>query len=299
MDSVICLDTNLPGHNGLTAAFLIPYSGGAVLVDAGPGSTQHNLASALAGHGLSPEQVTHVLLTHIHLDHAGAAGWLAGYGAQVYVHPVGLPHLLNPEKLLASAGRIYGERLEELWGECLPVPATHLNAVQDGAEIAIGELRITGLHTPGHAEHHVAYVFEDTCFTGDVGGVRFAGPLYVRLPYVPPETDLGKWRTSLERIRRTNSRRLALTHFGIYADAAAHLAFASQALDEMEAWLETVMPGIPDVETLHTRYTAWLHARGLAQGVPESTLAAYDLASPAQMGASGLFRYWHKVRMAG
>ena len=297
MTSVICLDTKLSGHEGSIASYLIPYSGGAVLVDTGPGSTQESLTSALADYGLTPGQVTHVLLTHIHLDHAGAAGWLAGYGAQVYVHPVGAPHMLNPEKLIASARRIYGEKMDELWGAFLPVPAAHLTEVRDEAEIAIGELRITALYSPGHAEHHVAYVFQDTCFTGDVGGVRMAGPLYVRLPFVPPETHLGKWRDSLNRIRMTGCVHLAPTHFGIYNDAAAHLAFAGRALDEVEQWLETVMPGIPDVEALHGRYVTWLHERGHALGVDESTLTAYDFASPAQMGASGLFRYWHKVRM--
>lgn len=298
MASVICLDTKLSGHAGSVASYLIPYSRGAVLIDTGSGSTQDNLISALADHGLTPGQVTHVLLTHIHLDHAGAAGWLAGYGAQVYAHPIGIPHLSNPEKLIASARRIYGDKLEDLWGAFLPVPVTRLAGVRDGAEIVIGELRITGWYTPGHADHHVAYVFDDTCFTGDVGGVRKAGPFYVRLPFVPPETHLGKWRDSLERIRRTGCKRLALAHFGIYEDAAAHLMFAGRVLDEVEQWLETVMPGVPDVETLHRVYVAWLHTRGHALGLDESTLTAYDLASPAQMGAGGLFRYWHKVRMS-
>jgi glyoxylase-like metal-dependent hydrolase (beta-lactamase superfamily II) len=298
MASVICLDTKLSGHEGSVAAYLIPYSGGAVLIDAGPGSTQENLKFALANYGLVPGQVTHVLLTHLHLDHAGAAGWLAGYGAQIYAHPIGIPHLVNPKKLVASARRVYSDKLDELWGAFLPVPVAHLVEVRDEAEIAIGELRITGLYTPGHAEHHVTYVFQDTCFTGDVGGVRKQESLYVRLPFVPPETHLGKWRNSLERIRQTGCKRLALAHFGIYEDADVHLTFAGRVLDEVEQWLETVMPDVPDVETLQRIYVAWMHTRDHAMGLDESALLAYDLASPAQMGAGGLFRYWHKVRMA-
>jgi glyoxylase-like metal-dependent hydrolase (beta-lactamase superfamily II) len=297
MDSVVCMDTKLSGYASSVASFLIPYSGGAVLVDTGSGSTQENLKSALSNLGLTPKQVTHVLLTHIHLDHAGAAGWLAAHGAQVFVHPVGVPHLLNPGKLIASARRIYGDKLEELWGAFLPVPAGNLAEVRNDAEIAIGELRIIGLHTPGHAEHHVAYVFQDTCFTGDVGGVRKTGPFYVRMPFVPPETHLGKWRNSLECIRQSGCQRLALSHFGIFADAPLHLAYASREIDAVEQWLETVMPEIPDAGTLQNRYISWLHERGKALGLSESTLLAYDFASPAQMGASGLFRYWHKVRM--
>jgi len=306
MASVFCLDTNHRGHRSAIAAFLIPYSGGAVLVDTGPGSTRANLVVALAAHGLKPEQVTHILLTHIHLDHAGAAGWLARKGAQVYVHPLGAPHLLNPEKLLASARRIYAERMDELWGEFLPIPPANLTEVQDEAEISCGGLRFTALHTPGHAEHHVSYSLDETChrhcttvFSGDVGGVRKPGPFYVSLPFVPPETDLGKWRHSLERIQAMGCERIALTHFGIYTDAAAHLAAALKDLDDVEQWLEKVMPGIADVAVLNELYTPWLHARGKTQGLSEELLTSYDSASAASMGASALFRYWHKVRMAG
>jgi glyoxylase-like metal-dependent hydrolase (beta-lactamase superfamily II) len=298
MAPIICLDTNLSGHKNTIAAYLIPHSGGAIIVDPGPGSTLEGLKSALAVYDLKPEHVTHVLLTHIHLDHAGAAGWLAGQGAQIYVHPVGAPHMLNPEKLLASARRIYGEKMDELWGEFLPVPAANLIEVQDGAEIAIGELRILALHTPGHAEHHVTYGIQDTCFTGDVGGVRKPGLGYVRLPFVPPETHLGKWRDSLNRIKAMGCKCIALTHFGIYNDAPAHLALAGRDLDAVEQWLEAVMPGISNVEALQGRFAAWLRERGHALGLDEETLTAYDFASPVQMGASGLFRYWHKVRMA-
>jgi glyoxylase-like metal-dependent hydrolase (beta-lactamase superfamily II) len=296
MRSVICLDTKLSGRQDSVASYLIPYSGGAVLVDTGSGSTQEELKSCLAAHGLTPRQVTHVLLTHIHLDHAGAAGWLARQGAMIYAHPIGVPHLFNPEKLIASASRIYGDKMEELWGDFLSVPEASLAEVRDGMEIAISELRITGLHTPGHAEHHVAYAFQDTCFTGDAGGVRKPGPFYVRMPFVPPETHLGKWRASLDRISGTGCTRLALTHFGIYEEAAEHLGFARGVLDEVEEWLEGIMPDIPDVETLQRFYTAWLHKRGHDAGLNDDMIAAYDFASPVQMDASGLFRYWNKVK---
>lgn len=298
MATIICIDTDLYGYKNAIAAYLIPYSHGAVLIDTGPGSTLGNLKSALAIQGIKLEHITHVLLTHIHLDHAGAAGWLARQGAQIYVHPIGAPHLLNPEKLLASARRIYGERMDDLWGKFLSVPATNLLEVQDGAEIAIGNIRIMALYTPGHADHHVSYFVQDTCFSGDAGGVRKPGPRYIRLPFVPPETHLGKWRNSLNRIKTMGCKRIALTHFGIYDDAQAHLELACRDLDMVEQWLETVMPEIPDVKTLQGRFTSWLHEQGQAMGLGEGLLKAYDFASPIPMGASGLFRYWHKVRMA-
>jgi glyoxylase-like metal-dependent hydrolase (beta-lactamase superfamily II) len=298
MPSIDCIDLHFRYFDSSIASYVIRYPGGAVLVDPGPESTLDSLRAGLAALGLTTKDVSHVLLTHIHLDHAGAAGWFAGQGARVFVHPVGAPHALNPEKLIASAGRLYGDRMDELWGPIRPVPAGQLVEVQDGAQIEAGPLRFTALHTPGHAEHHIAYLFEDAVFSGDVGGVRMAGPFYLRLPFVPPETDLGKWRLSLERIRAADPRRIAPTHFGVYPDAREHLALALRQLGEVEAWLETVLPEVPDAEALYAQLVPWMHEQGLALGLDESLLAAYDQASPAKMAASGLFRYWQKVRTA-
>src|SRR5687767_5725248 len=159
--SVITLDLKFQGRAHAIAAYLIRRGDAVVLVESGPGSTLPALEAGLAQEGLSPRDLTHVLLTHIHLDHAGAAGWLARQGAQIYVHPVGAPHMLNPEKLLASAARIYGDRMRSLWGEFLPVPESRLNVPNDMEEIAIGKLRFQPVNTPGHAEHHYAYLYED------------------------------------------------------------------------------------------------------------------------------------------
>ncbi len=297
MAPVICIDTHLSGHTNAIAAYLIPYSGGAILIDPGPASTLETVKAALADHGLKPKDITHVLLTHIHLDHAGAAGHLAEFGAQIYVHPAGAPHLQNPEKLLASARRIYGDRMETTWGDFRPVPGESLSEAQDGEAITIREVVFSVLHTPGHAEHHCVYIHDNLCFGGDIGGVRRPGQRYVRLPFVPPETHLGKWRDSLLRIQSTGCDTIAIAHFGIFEDAALHLGLARQYLDEVEQWLEWVMPEVQDVEELQARYVEWLHRRGRESGLDEATLTTYDYASPVQMAASGLFRYWHKVRM--
>jgi glyoxylase-like metal-dependent hydrolase (beta-lactamase superfamily II) len=298
MPSIDCIDLHFSYFDSSIASYALAFPGGVVLIDPGPESALPSLQSGLSSLGLPVASVSHVLLTHIHLDHAGAAGWFARQGARVFVHPAGAPHLRDPGKLIASARRIYGDRMDELWGPFAPVPAGQLVEVPDGAEIQAGPLRLTALHTPGHAEHHVAYLFEDAVFSGDVGGVRMVGPRYLRLPFVPPETHLAKWRLSLERLRRAGPRRIAPTHFGIYEDAPEHLALALRFLEEVEAWLEAVMPATPDVETLYARLLPWMHEQGRLLGVTESALAAYDQASPAKMAASGLFRYWHKVKMA-
>ncbi len=146
--SIITLDLNFQGKAQAIASYLIRYPDGAILIESGPGSTQSALEAGLKANGLSLSDVTHVLLTHIHLDHAGAAGWLAKQGAQIYVHPVGAPHLLHPEKLLASAARIYGDQMSTLWGDFLPVPEAQLHVAHDGEQIVIGNLRFLPVNTP-------------------------------------------------------------------------------------------------------------------------------------------------------
>src|SRR5215510_4531306 len=137
---IVTLDLNFQGRPHAIASYLIRQGDAVVLIESGPGSTLPSLEAGLAKEGLSPRDLTHVLLTHIHLDHAGAAGQLARQGAEIYVHPVGAPHMINPEKLLASAARIYGDRMESLWGEFLPVPEDKLHVAKDKQEIVIGKL---------------------------------------------------------------------------------------------------------------------------------------------------------------
>lgn len=296
------LDLNFRGSPGAIAAYLIPHAHGAVLVECGPGSTAAALEAGLNAYGLRPTDITDVLLTHIHLDHAGAAGWLAAQGARIHVHPVGAPHLLNPEKLLASAARIYGDMMQTLWGDFLPVPAENLLTVEDNQVIEIEGLRFRALDTPGHAYHHHAYVFDDLIFTGDIGGVRIGGVRHLRMPMPPPEFNLELWRESLSRLQQEHAngsfRRLAPTHFGIYTDPAWHFEAALQALDEVERWMETVMPANPTIEDLREQFVDWARERTLSQGINGDLLDPLEKANPSWMSASGIHRYWHKTRNA-
>jgi len=300
---IVTLDLNFQGRPHAIAAYLIRYpkGDGAVLIESGPGSTLAGLEAGLAKEGLSPRDVTHVLLTHIHLDHAGAAGWLARQGAQIYVHPVGAPHMLNPEKLLASASRIYGDKMESLWGEFLPVPVSQLKVPKDAEEIEIGDLRFTPINTPGHAEHHYAYLFEDICFSGDVGGVRIPGYQYLRVPMPPPELHLERWHESITRLRREKFARIAPTHFGIYDDPEWHLREVEKGLDAAAHWLEQTMSEDPsvEVEALRQSFTEWMAKEGVEMGLSEDVMKAYELANPPGMSADGLLRYWKKVKSAG
>jgi len=294
---VVTLDLNFQEKAQAIAAYLIRYPDGAVLIESGPGSTLAALERGLAVHGLSFKDVTHVLLTHIHLDHAGAAGWLSTQGVEIYVHPVGAPHLLNPEKLLASAARIYGDQMATLWGDFLPVQKDRLHLAQDGEEIAIGSLRFVPVSTPGHAEHHHAYLFEDICFTGDVGGVRIPGYQYLRLPMPPPELHFGKWRSSVARLRGHKFARIAPTHFGIYDDPDWQLSAVERELAATERWLEQVMPQEPPIEELREQFREWMNQQSQEQGLSAEAVRAYELANPPGMSADGLQRYWKKVHL--
>ncbi|MCP4140450.1 MAG: MBL fold metallo-hydrolase [Chloroflexi bacterium] len=290
------LDLKFQNRNDAIAAFLIPYSGGAVLVESGPGSTTEGLKAGLDEHGMKISDVTHVLLSHIHLDHAGAAGWLAQQGAEIYVHPRGAPHLINPERLIISATRIYQDKMHTLWGDFLAVPENQLHIPEDGEKFTIGDLEFTAYFTPGHAEHHIAYGFGNLVFTGDVAGVRMPGCDYVRLPLVPPELHLERWQASIELLLEKNFKRIAPTHFSIYDDAEKHLLDALKAAKTTSLWLEEIMPTNPGNDELGVEFTKWMSKEAEANNISEHDLKTYEIANPLHMSSTALARYWTKFR---
>ncbi len=294
--TIYTIDLHFMGLNGIIAAYLIPHAHGCVLIESGPASTLPALQAGLQAYGLRLSDISDVLLTHIHLDHAGAAGHLAHQGARIHVHPNGAPHLSNPQKLLASAARIYGEMMNTLWGEMLPIPPEVLCVPEDGAEIEINGLRFVPLDTPGHADHHYVYLFQDFCFSGDIGGVRLGGLRHLRLPMPPPEFHLEKWRQSLDKLRHLDIGRIAPTHFGIYEDAHWHLTALGKALDEVEAWMEAHLPNDPPLEVLTEQFTHWSRQRSLDEGVPPQVIERLEAANPSWMSPLGMQRYWRKYR---
>ncbi len=230
-EGLYLLDLMFQGTPGVIASYLLAGpDGDLALIETGPGSTVPALISGVEAAGCDPARIAKLLLTHIHLDHAGAAGELVGKfpNATVYVHEAGAPHMIDPSKLLASAERIYGDDMDRLWGSFLPVPADRLVVLHDGDQIEAGGRTLTALYTPGHASHHVAYhdpSGEGRLFTGDVAGVRLQGFNYVRPPTPPPDLDLGLWNESIDRIMALNPLpgTILLTHFGPFADAPRHL----------------------------------------------------------------------------
>lgn len=292
MLQVLPLDLNFNNRKSAIAVYLIPTTKGGILIESGPGSTVEILVGRLKAYGITPEDISDVFLTHIHLDHAGAAGWLAKHGARIHVHPIGAPHLANPEKLLASARRIYGDRMDSLWGEFLPVPKEKIVEAGDGEQYLLDDYNLTALYTPGHAEHHIAWLVDDYCFSGDIGGVRIPGFNYVRLPLVPPELNFEKWSHSLELLLKKDFNYIAPTHFGIFTDPKLHLKNALRMVKESEDWMIGTIKGNEKIEELRVDYTQFLDNQGRKAGLSESELATYEIANPPWMGADGIYRLW-------
>jgi glyoxylase-like metal-dependent hydrolase (beta-lactamase superfamily II) len=297
------LDLNFMNTEHVIASFLLLGDDSAALVETGPTSCIEHLTGGLKNHGVSPKDVRQVFLTHIHLDHAGASGHLAGLlpNATLYVHEVGYPHLVDPSKLVKSATRIYGERMEELWGEARPVPEDRLEVLKGGEELeAAGEVLATH-YTPGHAFHHLAYLDPNSgaLFTGDVGGIRLPGQSYVRPPTPPPEIDVEAWVQSIVRIRQIEPQSLYLTHFGHFDDTDRHLSELEQRLQDWLLFVEERVEGGAGRDEIADELRAKGDAEMLAEGARTEDSERYDLAGDYPTLTDGLMRYVSKRRKGG
>jgi glyoxylase-like metal-dependent hydrolase (beta-lactamase superfamily II) len=256
---------------------------GEVLVDPGPESALPNLLAALGD-----ERPRALLLTHIHLDHAGATGALVRRwpDLDVYVHERGAPHVVDPSKLLSSAARLYGEEnMKPQWGEVLPVPAERVHALSGGEAIPLeGGFRVA--YTPGHASHHVSYLHEDSgrAFTGDAAGVRIVPATLTLAPTPPPDIDVEAWEESLDRLAAWQPASLGLTHFGLVEDAPAQLEAVRASL---RSFAELARRAGPETVAAAAR-------DAVARTGDRALQAAYTTAVPPDHIAQGLARYWRK-----
>lgn len=292
--NISVLDLNFLSLPDTIAAYLIQGSDGHVLVETGPASTLPVLREQLANHGLATSDIKHVLVTHIHLDHSGAAGWLAQEGAQVYVHEVGAPHLIDPSRLLSSAGRIYGELMDALWGETVPAPAENVTAVKDGDKIEVAGLQFTAINTPGHAWHHHTYRLEDIGFTGDAAGIRLKTSGLVDLPAPPPEFKLEVWQATIERLLAQNFRAIYPTHFDRTEDVRDQLEALRALMDASAEFVRLRMVAGEERDAIVADYIAWNHERMRAHGLSDYAIEQYNAANPLSMSVDGIMRYWRK-----
>jgi glyoxylase-like metal-dependent hydrolase (beta-lactamase superfamily II) len=256
---------------------------GQALVDPGPSSCLDTLLEALDG--WRPRAL---LLTHIHLDHAGASGSLVARwpDLEVYVHERGARHMADPARLLDSARRLYGADMDSLWGEFLPVPEENLRVLSGGEGIRIqgtpGPFQVA--YTPGHASHHVCYLYQGTAFVGDVGGVRIVPESLTIAPTPPPDIDLEAWHRSLELVRGWRPERLAFTHFGSAEDVDAQLGEVGECLD---AWADRAR------QQSEEDFIAGVRGEIATRAQPEAG-PAYEQAAPPEQLYAGLRRYWTK-----
>jgi glyoxylase-like metal-dependent hydrolase (beta-lactamase superfamily II) len=270
---------------GIVASYLLETDDGPALNDCGPTTTIPHLKAGLAARGLDLTEIRHLLLSHIHLDHAGAAGVLVRQNPwlQVHVSDIGAPHLVDPTKLEASARRLYGDAFDALWGELAPVPPENVHVV--------GE-RVLGLEcfpTPGHAWHHVSYLdASGTLYAGDAAGVRLRGAHFVMPPCPPPELDLEAWERSVGEIELRAPSRLALIHFGVVADVEEHLSSLRATLGR---WGERVEDGMDE--------EAFVAAARYDVSLTDPELVdEYERAGPYWHHFRGIERYWRKRREA-
>jgi glyoxylase-like metal-dependent hydrolase (beta-lactamase superfamily II) len=291
--TITCIDQEFLGTPGVIASYLVKGPQGLILIETGPASVQATLERKLRDLGVEPDAIAHVFVTHIHLDHSGGAGYWARRGAKIYVHPKGATHLIDPEKLLASASRIYLDRMQELWGTTLPVPAEQVVAFDEGT-VSVAGLPVTALDTPGHAAHHLAFEIEGALFCGDVAGVRLPGNSFVSVPAPPPEFHLETWLASLEKLQNQAPERLYLTHFGGDFSARDHLRTLSERLPACVDFVAN-QAGLGPPE-LSAAYQDWDRQQAASFGVNDIAYASYEKANPSFMSAQGITRYLQKYR---
>ena len=269
-----------------------------VLIDPGPSSTLDALLERMRYTGFDPQDLTHILVTHVHLDHAGAVGSLARRvpKARVSVHKLGAPHLLDTSKLVASAKRIYGEKMQQLWGTIEPVPEEQLNVLEGNEILNLADRRLEVHYAPGHAIHHVIFfdAHSGELFAGDVAGVRLQGNDFVRPPTPPPDLDLEAWSASLDLLKRLRPDVLYIAHYGAVRNMRSHI---SSLRERLYGWGDFVLHAMNEGKTEEE-----IIAMLIKQANPElervsrtfRDVVRYDIATNYPMTVQGYMRYWRK-----
>lgn len=292
------LDLNFQGVEKAIASFLIDSTEGPVLVETGPYSCFGHLKELVESYNFKMSDVKNVFVTHIHLDHAGGAWALArNYGARIYLHPVGAPHMANPDRLWNSARLIYGEKMETLWGKMEPIDIDLLCPVGHGESVKVGNLTVQAWHTPGHANHHIAWQIGQELFCGDVAGVKIAsGPVVPPCP--PPDISLEKWQQSISLIKNLRPEKLHLTHFGEERAVNDHLDELWRVLNSWADWIKPRFENNEPVQEIIPEFQKFTQQQLRALGLEDMEINQYETANPSWMSVAGLMRYWKKKKEA-
>ena len=295
------IDLNWTGRPRSIAAMLIESEGTSALVDPGPQSTLEALRGGLTAHGQNFQTLDSVLLTHIHLDHAGATGALVreNPSLKVYVQVFGAMHMVDPSRLLASAGRLYGGDLRPLYGDCAPVPKGNLKPLEGGEKIRIGETELIVFYTPGHASHHVTYWNEKSriAFVGDTAGIRVEGDTFLLPATPPPDIDLEIWNRSLDTIASCKPEWLFLTHFGFIDNPSEHIQMYRERLDEWSSLARKLLEGGIKPAAAEREFVDSVAAE-IKSTLPSDAADHYIFNAGLRLSWLGLMRYAQKRQQA-
>ena len=291
MNIIETIDLNFLQEKHSIGAFLVRTSLGPILIETGPMTTFQNLETSINELGYTIKDIKHVFLTHIHFDHAGAAWKFAENGACIYVHPIGIPHLQNPEKLWNSAKQIYQDKMEYLWGEMKPIPENQLIAANDSDEYTFGNTVIKVHYTPGHAIHHNSYQIDDVIFTGDVAGVQIDnGPVVPPCP--PPDINIELWKESISKLKKLKPKKLYLTHFDCKENPDQTLNELEKTLDLWANFIKLHFENRTNVDEIVTNFMEFTSQNFKNYGLTEGEIQTYEYANPSWMSVNGLLRYW-------
>ncbi|HZS75569.1 MAG TPA: MBL fold metallo-hydrolase [Ktedonobacteraceae bacterium] len=286
------------GEPEIVGSYLIAGNNELAIIDPGPESVLDSLLDAIREAGFDPQDVTHILATHVHLDHAGSCGTLVRQlpRAQVYAHSKGVPHLLDTSKVVASATRIYKDRMQLLWGQIEPVPVERLHELEGGDILTIADRRLEVHYTPGHAVHHVIFfdVHSGELFAGDVAGVRLPGVDYVRPPTPPPDIDLEDWSNSIDLVKSLRPDVLYIGHFGAIQDVVPHFG---RLREQLYAWGEFVLAAMrqgKDEEQIIEMLIEHTKPELLRIAGDPHVVDRYEIATNYAMTVQGYMRYWRK-----
>lgn len=297
MAAITTLDNLWIGHPYTIAAALLESEGHRAIVDPGPGSTLETLRQQLRERHLAVSDLDSLLLTHIHLDHAGASGALVRENPRlaVYVHKNGAPHMADPSKLLASALRLWPKDLQRLFGEMLPVPAENLRILEGGETLKLGSSKFEVVYTPGHASHHVSYFdhHQGVAFVGDTAGVSIEGQPYVMPATPPPDIDLEIWESSFKAILERKPARLFLTHFGFSGNPGEHILLFRERLHKWAEIAAKSMQSASDESAALAAFMAETRAE-IAEHLPSEEVEHYVFSAGLNLSFLGLARYLRK-----
>lgn len=291
MPKIHTIDLNFQHENEAIATYLIETEQGPILVDPGPYSTFDNLKAGIEALGWRVIDIENILITHIHFDHAGAAWKFTEHGATVFVNPIGLPHLKNPEKLWDSAKQIYGDQMETLWGEMKPIDEEFLVGLANGQSVEFGDVVFQTIYTPGHAVHHNAYLLDDVIFTGDVAGVKIEnGPVVPPCP--PPDINIELWKESIAKLRKLKAKGIYPTHYGYHENVDEHFDQLEKVLDEWSNYMKPMYDDQIPAEQIVPVFVDFITKSYKDKGLTEDQIQVYEYANPTWMSVNGLLRYW-------